>query len=56
MKDVISAIRGKTGSTGLPPGKLIGAECWYDVVDNSTTRIYVRGVRIRSQICRLFLR
>ncbi len=36
VKDVISAIRAKLDSL-VTAGKLIGAECWYDVVDNSTT-------------------
>lgn len=36
VKDVISAIRAKLDSL-VTAGKLIGAECWYDVVDNGTT-------------------
>ncbi|ENZ9643790.1 phage tail sheath family protein, partial [Escherichia coli] len=33
VKDVISAIRAKLDSL-VTAGKLIGASCWYDVVDN----------------------
>ena len=46
VKDVISAIRAKLDSL-VTAGKLIGAECWYDVVDNSTTDLRQGRVRIR---------
>lgn len=46
VKDVISAIRAKLDSL-VTVGKLIGAECWYDVVDNSTTGLRQGRVRIR---------
>ncbi|MBN3643899.1 phage tail sheath family protein [Escherichia coli] len=46
VKDVISAIRAKLDSL-VTAGKLIGAECWYDVVDNGTTDLRQGRVRIR---------
>ncbi len=46
VKDVISAIRAKLDSL-VTAGKLIGASCWYDVVDNSTTDLRQGRVRIR---------
>ena len=46
VKDVISAIRAKLDSL-VTAGKLIGAECWYDVVDNGTTNLRQGRVRIR---------
>ncbi len=46
--------QGKTGFTGTA-GKLIGASCWYDVVDNGTT-IYVRGACVFATNIRLFPR
>ncbi|ENB22719.1 phage tail sheath family protein [Escherichia coli BCE030_MS-09] len=46
VKDVISAIRAKLDSL-VTAGKLIGASCWYDVVDNSTTNLRQGRVRIR---------
>ncbi len=36
VKDVISAIRAKLDSL-VTAGKLIGAECWYDIVDTSAS-------------------
>ncbi|HFH2699275.1 phage tail sheath C-terminal domain-containing protein, partial [Klebsiella quasipneumoniae] len=46
VKDVISAIRAKLDSL-VTAGKLIGASCWYDVVDNGTTNLRQGRVRIR---------
>lgn len=46
MKDVISAIRAKLNAL-VTAGKLIGAECWYDVLDNGTTDLRQGRVRIR---------
>ncbi|MEI1500835.1 phage tail sheath family protein [Escherichia coli] len=46
VKDVISAIRAKLDSL-VTAGKLIGAECWYDIEDNSTTNLRQGRVRIR---------
>uniref|UniRef100_UPI00201ADB04 hypothetical protein n=2 Tax=Escherichia coli TaxID=562 RepID=UPI00201ADB04 len=40
------SIRAKLDSL-VTAGKLIGAECWYDVVDNSTTDLRQGRVRIR---------
>ncbi|EGI0699180.1 phage tail sheath family protein [Escherichia coli] len=46
VKDVLSAIRAKLDAL-VTSGRLIGAECWYDVVDNSTTELRQGRVRIR---------
>ncbi|MEC9750640.1 phage tail sheath C-terminal domain-containing protein, partial [Escherichia coli] len=46
VKDVISAIRAKLNAL-VTAGKLIGAECWYDVLDNGTTDLRQGRVRIR---------
>ncbi len=46
VKDVISAVRAKLDSL-VTAGKLIGASCWYDVVDNGTTDLRQGRVRIR---------
>lgn len=46
VKDAISAIRAKLNEL-VTAGKLIGAECWYDVIDNSTTDLRQGRVRIR---------
>ncbi|MBY0798082.1 phage tail sheath family protein [Escherichia coli] len=46
VKDVISAIRAKLNAL-VTAGKLIGAECWYDVQDNGTTDLRQGRVRIR---------
>lgn len=46
VKDVISGIRAKLDKL-VTSGRLIGAECWYDVVDNSTTDLRQGRVRIR---------
>lgn len=46
VKDVISGIRAKLDKL-VTSGHLIGAECWYDVVDNSTTNLRQGRVRIR---------
>ncbi|MBE8634370.1 phage tail sheath family protein, partial [Salmonella enterica] len=45
-KDVLSGIRAKLSAL-VTSGRLIGAECWYDVVDNSTTGLRQGRVRIR---------
>lgn len=46
VKDVLSGIRAKLSAL-VTSGRLIGAECWYDVVDNSTTELRQGRVRIR---------
>ncbi|MDF8447362.1 phage tail sheath family protein [Escherichia coli] len=46
VKDVLSAIRAKLDAL-VTSGRLVGAECWYDVVDNSTTELRQGRVRIR---------
>ncbi|EKG1103592.1 phage tail sheath family protein, partial [Escherichia coli] len=46
VKDVLSDIRAKLSAL-VTAGKLIGAECWYDVVDNGTTDLRQGIVRIR---------
>ncbi|KNC89870.1 phage tail sheath family protein [Trabulsiella odontotermitis] len=46
VKDVINGIRGKLSSL-VTRGQLIGAECWFDIVDNSTTELRQGRVRIR---------
>ena len=43
---MLSVPSGQTGFTG-DCRKLIGAECWYDVVDNGTTDLRQGRVRIR---------
>ncbi|ENR4660609.1 phage tail sheath family protein, partial [Salmonella enterica] len=45
-KDVLSGIRAKLSAL-VTSGRLIGASCWYDVVDNSTTGLRQGRVRIR---------
>lgn len=45
-KDVLSGIRAKLSAL-VTSGRLIGASCWYDVVDNSTTELLQGRVRIR---------
>ncbi|EKI3734459.1 phage tail sheath family protein [Salmonella enterica] len=45
-KDVLSGIRAKLSAL-VTSGRLIGASCWYDVVDNSTTELRQGRVRIR---------
>lgn len=46
VKDVISGIRAKLNKL-VTEGKLLGAACWYDVVDNGTTDLRQGRVRIR---------
>ena len=46
VKDVISGIRAKLDKL-VTSGRLIGAECWYDVVDNNTTELRQGRVRVR---------
>ncbi|EBP4104090.1 phage tail sheath family protein [Salmonella enterica subsp. enterica serovar Give] len=46
VKDVLSGIRAKLSAL-VTSGRLIGAKCWYDVVDNSTTELRQARVRIR---------
>ncbi|EMA6537673.1 phage tail sheath family protein [Salmonella enterica] len=46
VKDVLSSIRAKLSAL-VTSGRLIGASCWYDVVDNSTTELRQGRVRIR---------
>ncbi|EIJ4777866.1 phage tail sheath family protein [Salmonella enterica] len=46
VKDVLSGIRAKLSAL-VTSGRLIGASCWYDVVDNSTTELRQGRVRIR---------
>ncbi|EFC3134066.1 phage tail sheath family protein [Escherichia coli] len=45
-KDAVSAIKAKLDSL-VTAGKLIGAECWFDIVDNNTTSLRQGIVRIR---------
>lgn len=45
-KDVLSGIRAKLSAL-VTSGRLIGASCWYDVVDNSTPDLRQGRVRIR---------
>ncbi|TNL01620.1 phage tail protein [Kosakonia cowanii] len=46
VKDVLSAIRARLNQL-VTSGHLIGAECWYDVVDNGTTDLRQGCVRVR---------
>ncbi|EMN7813030.1 phage tail sheath subtilisin-like domain-containing protein [Escherichia coli] len=45
-KDAVSAIKAKLDAL-VTAGKLIGAECWFDIVDNNTTSLRQGIVRIR---------
>lgn len=45
-KDAISAIKAKLDAL-VTAGKLIGAECWFDIIDNDTTSLRQGIVRIR---------
>ena len=46
VKDVVSGISGKLNSL-VTQGRLIGAECWFDILDNPTTGLRQGQVRIR---------
>ena len=46
VKDVVSGISGKLSSL-VTQGRLIGAECWFDILDNPTTGLRQGQVRIR---------
>lgn len=46
VKDVISAINAKLSAL-VTAGKLLGAECWFDIVDNPTTGLRQGKVVIR---------
>ncbi len=46
VKDVISAINAKLSAL-VTAGKLLGAECWFDIVDNPTTELRQGKVVIR---------
>lgn len=46
VKDVVSGISGKLSSL-VTKGKLIGAECWFDIEDNPTTGLRNGQVRVR---------
>lgn len=46
VKDVLSGINAKLSAL-VTAGRLIGATCWYDVVDNGTTDLRQGTVRIR---------
>lgn len=45
-KDAVSAIKAKLDAL-VTAGKLIGAECWFDIIDNGTTSLRQGIVRIR---------
>lgn len=45
-KDAVSAIKAKLDAL-VTAGKLIGAECWFDIMDNGTTSLRQGIVRIR---------
>lgn len=46
VKDVVSGINGKLSAL-VTQGRLIGAECWFDILDNPTTGLRQGQVRIR---------
>lgn len=46
VKDVVSAIKKKLSAL-VTAGKLIGADCWFDIVDNATTDLRQGQVVIR---------
>lgn len=46
VKDVISGIGGKLSSL-VTQGRLLGAECWFDILDNPTPDLRQGKVRIR---------
>lgn len=46
VKDVVSGISGKLNSL-VTQGRLIGAECWFDILDNPTPGLRQGQVRIR---------
>lgn len=46
VKDVVSGISGKLSAL-VTSGRLIGGECWFDIVDNPTTDLRQGQVRIR---------
>ncbi|HDL7647212.1 TPA: phage tail sheath family protein [Yersinia enterocolitica] len=46
VKDVVSGINGKLSAL-VTEGRLIGAECWFDILDNPTTGLRQGQVRIR---------
>ncbi|MCT2388636.1 phage tail sheath family protein [Erwinia pyrifoliae] len=46
VKDVVSGINGKLSAL-VTQGRLIGAECWYDILDNPTAGLRQGKVRIR---------
>lgn len=46
VKDVVSAIKKKLSAL-VTAGKLLGADCWFDIVDNATTDLRQGKVVIR---------
>lgn len=46
VKDVLSGIRGKLSAL-ITRGQLLGAECWFDILDNPTPGLRQGQVRIR---------
>lgn len=49
VKDVVSGIAGKLSSL-VTKGQLIGADCWFDIVDNPTPGLRQGQVRVRYKL------